>query len=291
MTTKELLEKIKKLEIRTKHLTKQVLSGEYHSAFKGRGMTFSEVRNYQLGDEIRTIDWNVSARFNEPYVKVFEEERELQIALLLDLSASIDTGLGQKSKRELMAEIAAILSFSAVENKDKVSAYFYTDMLEKYIPPATGRKHNLYLLRELLECTPKHQKTDFASAANAVARLSKKKAIVFVISDFKESDYMDQLRQLRKKHELICIKIHDEMDRSFPEIGLVPILNPETGRETWVNTNSEEFKSQYQLQADQHSLRWKSDMIKLGIDAVEIGTDEDGHRALVELFHKRRRIA
>lgn len=291
MTTKDLLEKIKKLEIRTKHLTKQVLSGEYHSAFKGRGMTFSEVRNYQMGDEIRTIDWNVSARFNEPYVKVFEEERELQVILLLDLSASIDAGLSQKSKRELMAEIAAILSFSAVENKDKVSAYFYTDQLEKFIPPATGRKHNLYLLRELLEFEPKNKKTDFSVACNAVSRLSKKKAVIFVISDFKESAYMDQLRQLRKKHEVICIKIHDEMDRNFPEIGLIPIVNPETGLETWVNTNSDSFKDLFQLQADQHSLRWKGDMIKLGLDAVEIGTEEDGHRALVELFHKRRRSA
>lgn len=289
MNTKELLEKIKKLEIRTKHLTKQVLSGEYHSAFKGRGMTFSEVRNYQLGDEIRTIDWNVSARFNEPYVKVFEEERELQVILLLDLSASIETGLGQKSKRELMAEIAAILSFSAVENKDKVSAYFYTDQLEKFISPATGRKHNLYLLRELLEFQPKSHKTDFAAACNAVYKLSKKRAVVFVISDFKDSFYAEQLRQLRKKHEVICIKIHDEMDRNFPELGLIPMVNPETGKETWVNSSSAEFKELFQLQADQHSLQWQSDLIKLGIDAVEIGTDQDGHRALVELFHKRRR--
>lgn len=288
MDTAAILEKIKQLEIKTKHLTKQVFSGEYHAAFKGRGMTFSEVRAYQMGDEIRTIDWNVTARFNEPFVKVFDEERELNIELIVDVSPSNDYGIHGKSKKELILELAAVLSFSAIANNDKVGAIFFADAVEKYIPSNKSRKHVLYMLRELSEWTSKATSTRLENALHYFQNTSKKRSVVFVISDFiDDSNTIESLARLRKRHDVVAIKISDPIEKDFPNLGRIAWENKETGEMTWVNTNSDEFREQYFAQYHEASLLWKENLKKKGVDAIEIQTTDDYFHALVELFHRR----
>jgi uncharacterized protein (DUF58 family) len=289
MDAKAILEKIKLLEIKTRSLTKQVFSGEYHSAFKGRGMTFSEVREYQTGDEIRTIDWNVTARFNKPFVKVFEEERELNVVLVIDVSGSQDYGIHEKSKKELALELAAVLSFSAIANNDKIGSVFYSDKMEKYITPKKGRKHALILLRELSEQNSNHKKTNLVEALKFIRNTEKKRSIVFVISDFiDDSAYLDALSHTRKRHDVVAIKISDALEQHLPNLGIVPLQNIETGEINWYNTSNPNFQKEYVERFEENKKQFALDLRKRGIDSIEISTQDDYYRSLVQLFHQRR---
>lgn len=287
---KAIFEKIRMLEIKTKHLTKEVLSGEYHAAFKGRGMAFSEVRNYQRGDEIRTIDWNVTARFNEPYVKVFEEERELSVFLLVDISSSMNFGANEKSKRDLALELSAVLSFSAISNNDKVGGVFFSNELEKFIPPGKGRKHALSILSELIYHENKSTKTDLNAALKFVQHVAKKRSVVFVISDFIHTDNIsDALSRLKRKHDVIALKIRDEAELKLPKLGFLPLKNLETGKWNWVNTRSKSTKELFKAQYERQDAAFFQDLKKRGIDGISIHTTDDFYPSLVELFHKRMR--
>jgi uncharacterized protein (DUF58 family) len=288
METKELLKKIRHLEIKTKGLTKHIFSGEYHSAFKGRGMAFSEVRDYHFGDEVRTIDWNVTARFNEPFVKVFDEERELHVMLIIDVSGSKYVGTGERVKKDLALEIAAILSFSALSNNDKVGAIFVSDRVEKYIAPEKGRKHALVILRELIELTPKSKGTNLNEGLRFFRNTQKKRSIAFVISDFMDdNNFIEGLRLSRKKHDMVALQLIDDVERELPDLGIVQLENAETGERTWINSNSAEAKQihrdNYQ-KADQALTR---EMMRSGIDFCSIETDEDIIKPLVKLFKNR----
>lgn len=289
MDAKAILEKIKLLEIKTKNLTKQVFSGEYHSAFKGRGMTFSEVREYQTGDEIRTIDWNVTARFNEPFVKVFEEEREINVLLLIDVSSSQDYGIHEKSKLDLALELAAVLSFSAIANQDKVGSVFCSDKVEKYIPPKKGRRHALILLRELSEQNRLNKKTNLVEGLKFIRNTEKKHSIVFVISDFLDNNnYLDALAHTQKRHDVVAIKIGDALENNLPDLGIVPIQDSESGEWQWFNTSSSEFKEQMEADYKANSEDFSKNLRKRGIDSIQISTEDDYYHALIQLFHKRR---
>ena len=250
MDTKELLKKVRKIEIKTRRLSDNIFGGEYHSTFKGRGMTFSEVRQYQYGDDVRSIDWNVTARYNEPFVKVFEEERELTLMLMIDISGSELFGTQGQFKREELTEIAATLSFSAMQNNDKVGMILFSDQVELFIPPKKGRSHVLRIIRELLEFKPQSQKTSISNALEFLSGVMKKKAIVFMMSDFMDSGYEKTLRIVAKKHDLTGIRIYDRYEENMPNIGLVPMLDNETGQIAWVNTQSYSVRKAY---ADQYN--------------------------------------
>ena len=288
METTELLKKIRHLEIRTKGLTKHIFSGEYHSAFKGRGMVFSEVRNYHFGDEVRTIDWNVTARFNEPFVKVFDEERELHVMLIIDVSGSEYIGTGERMKKDLALEIAAILSFSALSNNDKVGAIFVSDRVEKYIAPEKGRKHALVILRELIELVPKSKGTNLNEGLRFFRNTQKKRSIAFVISDFvDENNFMEGLRLSRKKHDMVALQLIDAVEREMPDLGIVQLENAETGERTWINSNSAEAKQIHRENYLKSDEKLTHEMIRSGIDFCSIETDEDIIKPLVKLFKNR----
>lgn len=288
METKELLKKIRHLEIKTKGLTRHIFSGEYHSAFKGRGMAFSEVRDYHFGDEVRTIDWNVTARFNEPFVKVFDEERELNVMLIIDVSGSEYVGTGKRVKKDLALEIAAILSFSALSNNDKVGAIFVSDRVEKYIAPQKGRKHALVILRELIEIVPKSKGTNLNEGLKFFRNTQKKRSIAFVISDFvDQNNFMEGLRLSRKKHDMVALQLVDDVERELPDLGIVQMENAETGEKTWVNSNSEEAKRIHRENFQRTDEILNKEMIRSGIDFCSIETDEDIIKPLVKLFKNR----
>lgn len=288
METKELLKKIRRLEIKAKGLTKHIFSGEYHSAFKGRGMTFSEVRDYHYGDEVRTIDWNVTARFNDPYVKVFDEERELTLMLIIDVSGSENFGSGVKTKKDLALELAAVLSFSALSNNDKVGAIFVSDRVEKYIAPDKGKKHALMILREMIELEPKSTGTNLDVGLKFFRNTQKKRSIAFVISDFIDThDFMEGLKIARKKHDLVAIRLVDEAEKSLPNIGLVQFFNAETGETTWVNSNSEEAKKIHEEFYQKEETKLLESLNKSGIDYTSISTSEDFIKPLIKLFKNR----
>ena len=288
MDTKELLKKIRHLEIKTKGLTKHIFSGEYHSAFKGRGMTFSEVRDYHFGDEVRTIDWNVTARFNEPYVKVFDEERELSVMLIIDVSGSDQFGWKNKTKQDLALEIAAILSFSAISNNDKVGAIFVSDQVEKYIAPGKGKKHSLIILRELIELIPKSKGTDLNEGLKFFRNTQKKRNIAFVISDFMDSNnFMEGMKVSRKKHDMVALRLVDEAERELPKIGIVQVFNAESGETTWINTNSEKAQNLHAETYGEFENNLQKEFKKSGIDYTSITTDEDLIKPLIKLFQNR----
>jgi len=290
MNTIELLKKIKKLEIKTKGLTKQVFSGEYHSAFKGRGMVFSEVRDYQLGDEVRTIDWNVTARFNSPFVKIFEEERELSVMLIIDVSASEEFGTTVKSKKELMLEIAAVLAFSAINNNDKVGAIFVTDQVEKYIAPKKGRKHALMILRELIDIEVVGKGTDINEALKFFRNTQKKRSISFVISDFIDTnDFIEGLKVSKKKHDVVAIRLVDKAEYELPKMGLIQLFNAESGLKTWINSNSSEVREKYKNDFINLEANLFSDFKKSGIDFASISTTDNYIQPLMKLFQQRGR--
>lgn len=289
METKDLFKKIQRLEIKAKGLTNHIFSGEYHSAFKGRGMTFSEVREYEFGDEIRTIDWNVTARYNDPYVKVFEEERELSILLVIDVSGSSEFGSKVKSKKELAIEIAAVLAFSAIANNDKIGAIFLTDHVEKYIAPAKGRKHVLFLLHELIKFKPVNSSTNLKEGLEFIRNTQKKRSVVFLISDFiSQTEFLRDLQLTKKRHDAIAIKINDVAESNIPNIGIVQLFNAETGSKTWVDTSSEEVREYLVNSAKKEEGQLIKKLQKIGVDSIVCQTHEDFVKPLIQLFHKRK---
>ena len=287
METKELLKKVRKIEIKTRGLTRQIFAGEYHSAFKGRGMTFSEVREYQYGDDIRNIDWNVTARFNHPYIKVFEEERELTVMLLIDLSASGDFGTQVHLKRNLITEIAAVLSFSAIANNDKIGVIMFSDRIEKFIPPQKGRKHILRIIRELLEYQPHSAGTDISESLRFLTNAIKKRCTAFLISDFRDKGYSKSLQVANNKHDVVALHIYDRRETTLPPVGLIKILDAETGKESWLDTSRNKVRESYAMKWESHLEMMKEIFSRAGVDNVSLRTGEDYVRPLMKLFKKR----
>lgn len=287
MLTKELLKQVRQIEIRTKGLVNQVFSGEYHSVFKGRGMEFSEVREYQFGDDIRNIDWNVTARFGHPYIKVFEEERELTVILLVDLSGSLMFGSVSKTKQRIAAELSAILAFSALKNNDKVGLILFTDKIEKFVPPRKGRKHVLRIIREVLSFEPEGNATDIRGALEYMNNAIKKRSIAFLISDFMDEGYEKILRIVGKKHDLIGIVLEDRREKELPDLGLVKLNDAETGAERWIDTSSKRVRNQMLLYRKEKENIRKSVFVSSGLDSVEVTTGSDYIQPLVKFFRRR----
>jgi len=287
MDTKEILKKVRAIEIKTRRLSDHIFSGEYHSSFKGRGMSFSEVREYAFGDDVRGIDWNVSARFNTPFVKVFEEERELTMMLLVDVSASESFGTRTQTKSQMITEICAVLAFSAIKNNDKVGVLFFSDKVEKYIPPQKGKKHILRIIRELIDFKATSTGTNIAEALSYMSNMLKKKAIGFVISDFMDETYQKPLSIAGRRHDLTAIKINDFHDRVLPNIGWAKFLDPETKEQTWVDTNSKQMQSLYREQFDVQQSYFEAACNKSGTGKIKIQTDESYVKALLAYFKQR----
>ena len=288
-----LLKKVRKIEIKTKALSHQIFAGEYHSAFKGRGMAFSEVREYQWGDDVRSMDWNVTARLRAPYVKVYEEERELTVVLLVDVSRSGLFGTAALTKRERIAEIAAVLSFSAILNNDKVGALFFSDRIEKFIPPGKGRSHLLHIIREMLELQPASDGTDIGAALKFLTNAIKKKCTAFLLSDMLDADaagnprYEEALKVAVNRHDLSVIQVHDPRERALPAVGLVHIKDSESGEGAWVNTDSRKVRAAYERWFADLSAREESLLNKYQVDHVDIATDDDYVKGLMALFNRR----
>jgi len=288
MDTKELIKKIHRLEIKTKGLTKHIFSGEYHSAFKGKGMTFSEVRDYHFGDEVRTIDWNVTARFNSPFVKVFDEERELTVMLIIDVSGSEEFGTSDKTKKDLALEIAAVLAFSAISNNDKIGAIFVSDTIEKYIAPEKGRKHALVILRSFIEMKSKSKGTNLNEGLKFFRNTQKKRSICFVLSDFiDDNDFMEGFNISRRKHDLVAIKLEDKSEYELPKMGYVQLFNAELNATTWVDTNDQKVRNNFKNAFTEKSELTLKSLKKSGIDTAVIATDDDFILPLVQLFKRR----
>ncbi|MDG1913169.1 MAG: DUF58 domain-containing protein [Crocinitomix sp.] len=287
METKELIKKVRKIEIKTKHLSNQIFSGEYHSAFKGRGMAFSEVREYAVGDEIRTIDWNVTARFNEPFVKVFEEERQLTVMLLVDISASGLFGTRNQLKRETITELCAVLAFSAVSNNDQIGLVLFSDKIEKFIPPKKGKSHILRIIRELINFEPTGKETDISMALKYFTQMIKKKSIAFVLSDFMDKDFEDALKISSRKHDVVALKVMDKAENELPKIGIAKFKDLETGEARWVNTSSKKTRRKYKEQAEERDEALRKMFRKSKTDFAEIFTDEGYIKPLMNLFKKR----
>lgn len=287
MDTKDLLKKVRKIEIKTRGLSNQIFSGEYHSAFKGRGMAFSEVREYQMGDEIRTIDWNVTARFNHPYVKVFDEEREMTVMLLVDVSGSKNFGTQVQLKQELATEICAVLAFSAIQNNDKVGVLFFSDKIEKFIPPKKGRTHILMIIRELINFKPQNKGTDVAQALKFFTGAIKKRCTAFLISDFMSNTFESELKIAGKKHDLVGLRLFDIHEEEFPNLGLIPVKDEETGQLEWVNTGDKRVRHAYRAAALERNDRLQGVFKKSGVDFTQIGTHESYVKPLMTLFKKR----
>jgi hypothetical protein len=287
METVELLKKVRKIEIKTRGLSNQVFTGNYHSAFKGRGMSFSEVREYQYGDDVRSIDWNVTARFSHPYVKVFEEERELTVMLLVDISKSGMFGTIEKTKRDLMAEIAAVLAFSASTNNDKVGVLFFSDCVEKFIPPKKGKSHILRIIRELFEIEPKGKGTDITLALRFFNNMMKKRSIAFLMSDFMAPPFHDALNIAGKKHDIIGLHIHDRRDAAIPDIGLVQVKDAESGKLTWIDTSNKNVRNTYGKWYKEQLDRNKNAFMQSGSEIASISTTDAYWRILMNLFSQR----
>jgi uncharacterized protein (DUF58 family) len=284
----EILKKVKELEIISRKLTTHMFTGEYHSAFKGRGMSFREVREYSHGDDIRFIDWNVSARYSHPFTKVFEEERELTVILLVDLSASALFGTVHQRKRDMITEIGAVLTFSAVNNDDKVGVIFFSDKIEQYIPPKKGKQHALYIVRELLTAEPKRKGTNLNDAIKFFNKMSHHKSIGFIMSDFLDDKYEDNLKVIGKKHDVIGLKVYDKMDMQLPEIGMLQVQDLETGKTKWLDTSNSMVRYNYQQNFLQQSEVCKNNFKKAGADLLHIRTNEDYVKILQQFFIKRR---
>ena len=289
METKELIKKVRKIEIKTKGLSNQIFSGHYHSAFKGRGMAFSEVREYHYGDDIRNIDWNVTARFNHPYVKVFEEERELTVVLMIDVSGSNEFGTISRLKKEMVTEIAAVLSFSAIQNNDKVGVIFFSDIIEKFIPPKKGTTHILRIVRELLDFKPQHRGTDIAEALKFLRNAIKKRSIAFLISDFNDKGFDEALKIAGKKHDLVCLRAFDRREKMLPNAGLLRLRDSETGEVMLIDTSSKTVRDNFLQQALDHDKYLETLFSKAGIDAIDIASEQDYVPPLRKLFRMRSR--
>jgi uncharacterized protein (DUF58 family) len=287
METTELLKKVRKIEIKTRGLSNHLFSGEYHTVFKGRGMSFSEVREYQYGDDIRAIDWNVTARFDHPYVKVFEEERELTVMIMVDVSQSSFFGTHKMFKSELITEICAVLSFSAINNNDKVGVIFFSDTIEKFIPPKKGKTHILRIIRELLNFEPVQKGTNISVAMQYLTNMMKKRSICFVLSDFMDKRYEDALNIASRKHDVIGIRIHDVREALLPDIGLIKTIDAETGKEIWLDTSDNNVRNQYAKYYNEHVQYTRNAFLKCGAQLESIKTDEDYVRKLMMMFKKR----
>ena len=287
MLTKELLKQVRQIEIKTKGLVNQVFSGEYHSVFKGRGMEFSEVREYQFGDDIRNIDWNVTARFSHPFIKIFEEERELTVILLVDLSGSLLFGTVEKTKQQIAAELSAVLAFSAMKNNDKVGLILFTDKIEKFVPPRKGKTHVLRLVREVLSFEPKGKATNLKYALEYMNNAIKKKSIVFLISDFMDNGYEKILRIVGKKHDLVGIVINDRREFKLPKIGLVKLTDSETGEERWIDTSDTKVQKTVTGVRQRVIQNRKSLFLSSRLDSIEINTGENYVKPLVKFFRTR----
>lgn len=287
MDTKEILKKVRKIEIKTRRLSDHIFSGEYHSSFKGRGMTFSEVRQYQFGDDIRSIDWNVTARYNEPFVKVFEEERELTMVLLVDLSASEFFGTTDQFKRDIITEISATLAFSAIQNNDKVGLLLFSDEIELFIPPKKGKSHVLRIIRELIEFQPKSKKTDIAMVLRYLSQVMKKKAIVFLLSDFMDDEYDSPLKIASKRHDITGIRIYDKYEVEMPKIGIVPMEDVETGNVILVNTNNRNIRNNYKANYLENVDYFETVFSKSGAGTISTRVDEGYVKKLLGYFKRR----
>ncbi len=287
METNELLKKVRTVEIKTRGLSKNIFAGEYHSAFKGRGMTFSEVREYQYGDDIRNIDWNVTARYNTPFVKIFEEERELTVMLLIDVSGSREFGTISKTKKNLITEISAVLSFSAIQNNDKIGVLFFSDKIEKFIPPKKGKTHILHIIRELIDFEPTSKKTDIANALKYVTNAIKKRSTAFIISDFMDENFSHALTIASKKHDMMALKIFDNRETKLPNIGMLKLRDAETDQDVWVDTSDRTVRRQYEKYWLDKELEHKEIFNKSGVDFAKVRTDEDYVKTLLSLFKRR----
>ena len=288
MEANELIKKVRKIEIKTRGLSSNIFAGQYHSAFKGRGMAFSEVREYQYGDDVRDIDWNVTARFNKPYVKVFEEERELTVMLLVDMSASLDFGTSGMYKKEMVAEIAATLAFAAIQNNDKIGAIFFTDRIEKFIPPQKGRKHILYIIRELLGFEPESRNTDLTVPLQYLTNAIKKRCTTFVLSDFiEERDFKSALTIANRKHDVVAIQVYDKRVEELPDVGLMKIVDAESGEDMYIDTSSSKMRALHHQWWAEHQQLLRDVFTKSGVDAISVRTDQDYVKSLMNLFAKR----
>ena len=288
METTELLKKVRKIEIKCRGLSRNIFAGQYHSAFKGRGMAFSEVREYQFGDDVRDIDWNVTARHNKPYVKVFEEERELTVMLLIDVSASRNFGAVGGSKKEMMTEIAATLAFSTIQNNDKIGVIFFSNKIEKFIPPQKGRKHVLYIIRELIEFKPENRETNISLALEYVTNVIKKRCTIFMMSDFIDTkDYQKALTIANNRHDLVALQIYDKREKELPDVGLIKLKDSERGGEMWIDTTSRQVREKYAQWWLKNQQKMRDAAIRSGVDITSIATDEDYVRSLITLFERR----
>lgn len=288
METSELLKRVRKIEIKTRGLSKNIFAGEYHSAFKGRGMTFSEVREYQYGDDIRNIDWNVTARHNRPYVKIFEEERELTVMLMIDVSASRNFGTISKLKKNQITEIAAVIAFSAIQNNDKIGVIFFSDKIEKFIPPKKGRTHILHIIRELIDFVPEDKQTNIEQALQYMTNSIKKRCTCFVISDFiDEHNFAHALAIANRKHDVVALRVYDPRENSLPSVGMMYLRDAETDELMWVDTSDKRLREEYEKFAFNQEKELDATFKRSGVDVANIRSDEDYVRALITLFKKR----
>lgn len=287
MDTKELIQRVRRVELKTRGLSDRIFSGEYHSAFKGRGMAFSENREYQHGDEIRTIDWNVTARMGAPFVKVFEEERELTVFLLIDISASNATGTRQRTKHELITEVSAVLAFSAMGNNDKVGAILFSDRIERFIPPKKGRSHVLRIIREIIEIKSDGRGTSIGNALGHFLSAMKKRTISFLISDFRDSDFERTLKHAGQRHDLVALRVEDPFDRELPRVGWLPMQDPESGQVQWLSTNNRRVQTEHRNAERERELELKSIFVRCGVDQAVLMTDRPYVQPLMQLFDRR----
>ncbi|WP_446775354.1 DUF58 domain-containing protein [Macellibacteroides fermentans] len=288
METSELLKKVRRIEIKTRGLSRNIFAGQYHSAFKGRGMAFSEVREYQYGDDIRDIDWNVTARYIRPYIKVFEEERELTVMLMIDVSGSRDFGSVNVMKKEIITEIAATLAFSAIQNNDKIGVLFFSDKIEKFIPPQKGKKHILYIIRELIDFKPDDTKTDISLVLKYLTNAIKKRCTAFLISDFIDKDgFKDALTIANRKHDVVAIQVYDQRETELPSVGLMKVKDAETGAERWIDSSSAKVRNAFSEWWNTRQNEMTNTFKKCRVDSVSVRTDEDYVKALIALFEKR----
>ena len=288
METSEILKKVRKIEIKTRGLSSNIFAGQYHSAFKGRGMAFSEVREYQFGDDVRDIDWNVTARFHRPYVKVFEEERELTVMLLIDVSGSLEFGTQVQLKKDMVTEIAATLAFSAIQNNDKIGVIFFSDKIEKYIPPKKGRKHILYIIREMLDFKPESRKTDVRLAVEFLTSVIKRRCTAFMLSDFySPNDFTQALTICNRKHDVVAIQVYDQRAKTLPDVGLMKVRDAETGHEMYIDTSSKKLRRAHTAYWMKRQEELKESFTKSNVDNVSIATSDDYVKQLLMLFRMR----
>ena len=287
MEAAEIFKKVRKIEIKTRGLSNQIFSGHYHSVFKGRGMAFSEVREYQYGDDIRNIDWNVTARFNHPYIKIFDEERELTVMLLVDVSGSNQFGTQHALKQEVITEIAAVLAFSAIQNNDKVGVIFFSNQVEKFIPPKKGLTHILRIIRELIDFEPAHREANIAEALRYLTNAIKKRCTAFLFSDFLDKGFQDAIKIANKKHDLIAVQVFDERETEIPNVGLIRVKNAETGKRIWVDTTDRKIRQRYQKWFNSHQNFLNDLFLRSGVDVARVKTDQDYVKPLINLFNRR----